>query len=98
LIDCNGDFDDDLEHLYVDTDEHGLGSVFSFHICSYPCYVTNFDDCNDADATLTYYSVEDDNVDNDCDGTIDNGFDLDNDGFMSKAIVTIIIWRSIETF
>ena len=71
---------------YLDADSDGYGSVGSLLMsCEQPSgYVSNSDDCNDADAAFSPISAEIcDGFDNDCDGAID-----DADG----NVVTANVW------
>ena len=96
---CNGTIDETTGSTwYQDADGDGFGNIFfSQASCDQPVgYVLNFDDCNDNDASLTTISTEVcDGLDNDCDGTVDNGFtyqdyfaDMDGDGFGDQATLT----------
>jgi len=85
--DCNGSIDDNTEIItfYRDADGDGYGSSSgpTLRSCSAPPgYVSNNDDCNDADAALHPGAGEVcDGQDNNCDGHIDEGFDTDEDGY-----------------
>jgi hypothetical protein len=94
--DCDGSRDEGLLlTFYVDADgdTHGLASV-SMQACSAPSgYVTSSDDCNDGCASCFPGSAEVcDGLDNDCDGTIDDGvlstFYVDADGDTYGTTVT----------
>jgi hypothetical protein len=87
---CNGEIDEngDLE-VWPDVDGDGYGdeSAASIQTCDIPSgYVDNPLDCNDSDATAYEDAPEEcDNIDNDCDGEIDESGDgdtfyLDADG------------------
>jgi hypothetical protein len=100
---CNG-IDDDCDrtadegllltfYLDADGDGHGLASV-SMPACSAPSgYVSSSDDCHDGCASCFPGSTEVcDGLDNDCDGTIDDGvlltFYVDADGDTYGTTVT----------
>ncbi|MEO1262504.1 MAG: MopE-related protein [Bacteroidota bacterium] len=89
---CNGQIDEGvLSTFFLDSDGDGFGdAASSLQDCSAPTnYVTNSDDCNDADPAVFPGATEVcDDVDNDCDGMIDEGLstlqyfiDSDGDGF-----------------
>ena len=88
---CDGIIDEDVEmDFYYDGDEDGFGSdADSVTACTAPSgYVLSGGDCDDTDPQVYPSSVEVcDNIDNNCDGSIDEGltedgfFDLDGDGF-----------------
>ncbi len=89
--DCNGTVDEAVElTYYLDYDQDGFGDPNSpFYGCSQPqFYTTNDLDCNDDSATSFPNAGEVcDNLDNNCDGTVDEGFvtngqyvDIDNCG------------------
>ena len=89
--DCDGTTDAGLLlPFFVDSDGDGYGNPSSSQdACSPPAgYVSNDDDCNDAEPLAWTGNTETcDTVDNDCDGTVDNGLltthyvDLDGDGY-----------------
>ncbi|MCB0661840.1 MAG: hypothetical protein KDC24_03795, partial [Saprospiraceae bacterium] len=93
--DCNGLADDGLTVFtyYLDSDNDGFGDANNYiDTClSSPLagYVTNQNDCNDADQVINPNGVEIcDGIDNDCNGLADDGLtvftyypDTDNDGF-----------------
>jgi hypothetical protein len=92
--DCDGDIDEDdaADALtwYIDYDGDGYGvSDFSTLSCSQPTgYVDNTDDCDDTEASANPGESEVcDEIDNDCDGDIDEGvtetyyFDYDGDSY-----------------
>jgi hypothetical protein len=90
--DCNGSIDEGLQTqtYYADSDGDGFGDALATVTeCSSPVgYVTNDDDCDDADATVFPGATEVCNdKDDDCDGTVDEGVtttyyaDTDQDGF-----------------
>ncbi|MEC7984010.1 MAG: putative metal-binding motif-containing protein [Myxococcota bacterium] len=87
LID-NDPYDGTL--FYADVDEDGYGDPNStINACSLPeGYVFNDNDCNDSESLAWTGNVETcDEVDNDCNGTIDEGvkntyyYDMDEDGY-----------------
>ncbi len=89
--DCDGQVDEEvLSTFYADADGDGFGDPDdTTEACSAPTgYVDNSDDCDDTDADRYPGNSETcDGVDNDCDGTADNGAeatfyaDSDGDGF-----------------
>ena len=91
--DCDGEIDENgsLISYYADFDGDGYGDpATEVSDCEVPLgYVTNFDDCDDTNAFISPEVVEEcDGIDNNCDGTIDEGFvvstyyaDLDGDGY-----------------
>ncbi|RYZ56143.1 MAG: hypothetical protein EOP49_01120 [Sphingobacteriales bacterium] len=96
--DCNGTVDDGATTIfYRDFDSDGFGdAAVTTSACSAPAgYVSNDDDCDDADNTVYPNAPElCDGKDNDCDGTVDDGAtttfyrDFDNDGFGDAAVTT----------
>ena len=94
---CNGQADEDVQiSFYVDVDNDGFGNPsISTDACEAPSgFSSNALDCDDSNAE-TYPSAEElcDNLDNDCDGEIDNGLgelyyvDLDEDGYGSSETI-----------
>jgi hypothetical protein len=91
--DCDGTNDNGLVFLnyYVDFDGDGQGAGAAVNACQSPGigYVSNGTDCNDANNTVYLFAVElCDGLDNNCDGSIDNGLtfvnyfaDADGDGY-----------------
>ncbi|MDP6935716.1 MAG: putative metal-binding motif-containing protein, partial [Myxococcota bacterium] len=92
--DCDGNVDDGVTTVYyADSDEDGYGSVdVTTEACSQPSgYVTDYTDCDDADASASPGGEEVcDGIDNDCDGFTDENestdaptwyADSDDDGF-----------------
>jgi microsomal dipeptidase-like Zn-dependent dipeptidase len=80
---CNGTIDE-INVYYMDTDGDGYGnSNFQITACSWPAgYVANNTDCDDARAAIHPFALEIcDGIDNDCDGMMDEGFDIDGDGW-----------------
>ena len=72
--DCSGEVDDGLLQMwYPDFDEDGYGGLPGVETCTNPAgYVLNGDDCLDTDADVNPDAEEVcDEVDNDCDGTVD---------------------------
>ena len=86
--DCNGQVDEGLLSVYYyDGDGDGTGNPnATIQACSVPGgYVVNASDCNDGNSAVYTGATEIcDNIDNDCDGTVDEGllntYYLDNDG------------------
>ena len=87
--DCNGLIDDNTAIItfYRDADNDGYGNASGTTVqsCSAPAgYVSNNDDCNDADPAIHPGAAEIcDGKDNNCDERIDEGFDADGDGYTS---------------
>ena len=88
--DCDGTIDDgaaDATTYYRDADSDGYGNPdVTSRACSTPTgYVSNSRDCYDSDATAHPGGTEAaDGVDDDCDGTVDEGtdaYDDDGDGY-----------------
>ncbi len=90
--DCDGTVDNGLNFVnyYNDQDGDGYGAGTATNACSQPANtVANNTDCNDNDAALNSISAETcNNLDDDCDGTVDNGLtfvnyynDQDGDGY-----------------
>ncbi len=94
--DCDGSIDEGVTSTYyADVDGDGYGDpASSIDDCSVPSgYATNELDCNDRNATAAPGLVEVcDSVDNDCDGTVDDGVtytyyaDFDGDGYGNAAV------------
>jgi hypothetical protein len=85
---CDGSVDEDvvMETFYRDQDGDGYGNPnVSTEACSQPeGYVTDHADCNDSSASVNPGATETCNsVDDDCDGSVDEGFDSDGDGYTS---------------
>lgn len=85
VIDCD---DTDATTLtpmwYADVDGDGYGDDFTAtNACPPPAYYIRIGgDCDDGDAAATPAGTETcDGIDNDCNGTIDDGFDADGDGY-----------------
>ncbi|MEC7984751.1 MAG: MopE-related protein [Myxococcota bacterium] len=87
---CDGTIDEGVKTTYyTDIDGDGHGSTLSIESCSQPSgFVLQSGDCDDEDAARSPSETEIcDDLDNDCDGVIDNGLlslwylDADLDGF-----------------
>ena len=92
--DCDGSIDEEAQNTlswYLDSDSDGYGTTL-MHSCSQPTgYAPLSGDCNDSDADIAPDQEEIcDGIDNNCDGTIDEGeasdfsvyyLDSDGDGF-----------------
>ncbi len=90
-----------LSTFYVDADNDGFGNpTVSIQNCGQPSgYVANNTDCDDSNISINPSATEiADNIDNDCDGLIDDGFaaltwylDSDQDGFGgSDSLLSIL--------
>lgn len=92
---CNGEINEELITVvyYIDNDGDGYGELSAGDFCSNPGigYVVFGDDCDDTNPNINPNQVEDicdnDGIDNNCDGNIDEGYDffscngvIDNDG------------------
>ncbi|MCB9762474.1 MAG: hypothetical protein H6739_21935 [Alphaproteobacteria bacterium] len=97
--DCDGDTDEDdavdAPTWYIDYDGDSYGSdAFTTEACSQPAgYVGNSDDCDDTEALAWTGAAEAcDEVDNDCDSTVDEGVtttwyaDGDGDSYGSSSL------------
>jgi hypothetical protein len=94
--DCDGDIDTDatdMDTFYADNDGDGYGGTASTAACEQPSgYADNSDDCDDGEAASNPGESEVcDGIDNDCDGTTDEGLtttyyiDYDGDGYGNAA-------------
>ncbi len=96
-IACGGGGSPAANTYYLDADGDTYGSAANTTTAaSAPTgYVTNDDDCDDANATINPSATEIyDSVDNDCDGSTDEGFftfykDGDLDGYGDAANTTV---------
>lgn len=96
--DCDGNIDDGLNFVtyFTDADGDGFGTGVGQSLCQNPGvgYVTVGGDCSDNNSLINPGANEIcDGLDNNCDGQIDNGLnlntyyaDLDNDGYGNLAI------------
>ena len=85
--DCDLAIDEGVQTtFFADTDSDGFGDAANTTLaCTAPVgFVSNDDDCDDTNAAINPLAIEIcDGVDNDCDLSIDEGFDTDGDGFTS---------------
>ena len=101
--DCDGSVDEGASRYFPDLDGDGFGAANGSIQSATPVdgYVENNVDCDDNNRT-TYPGANEafDSVDNDCDGSIDEGFssqlyyrDIDGDGFgdSSRSVLDITI-------
>jgi hypothetical protein len=91
---CNGRIDENVQTFYRDNDGDGYGSSTSGDFCSVPRgYATRSGDCNDSNRAINPGAREVcDDIDNDCDRRVDEGFthrtyyrDSDNDGYGTSS-------------
>ena len=90
-----------LSTFYIDADNDGFGNpTVSIQNCGQPTgYVANNTDCDDSNISINPSATEiADNIDNDCDGLIDEGFailtwylDTDQDGFGGSDSVQSVL-------
>ncbi|MFN0032198.1 MAG: MopE-related protein [Flavobacteriales bacterium] len=89
---CNGVDDDcdtfidesvSFQNYYTDADGDGYGSTLIGNFCSPPANSSlNNLDCNDGNAAINPNATEIcNNIDDDCDGSTDEGFDVDGDTY-----------------
>lgn len=77
-----------FSYYYADRDNDGFGDAFNLVFsCSQPTgFVTDNTDCNDNNTNANPGATEICNyIDDNCDGNIDEGFDLDLDGYTNCA-------------
>jgi hypothetical protein len=96
--DCDGQIDEPgaggCIPYYVDNDGDGFGT-FETKACLCEAgkdlpHVLKFGDCNDADLAISPGAGEVcDDIDNDCDGVIDEGCDEDNDGWCNIHVPSV---------
>ncbi|MBD3355197.1 hypothetical protein GF361_04395, partial [Candidatus Woesearchaeota archaeon] len=84
--DCDGNIDEGvLNNYYNDTDGDNYGNNSQMvQVCSNPggIYVATGGDCDDTNASINPNATEIcNNIDDDCDSVIDEGFDNDNDNY-----------------
>ncbi|MFH1465208.1 MAG: putative metal-binding motif-containing protein [Pseudomonadota bacterium] len=88
--DCDGDVDEGLDTTwYAEADGDGYGDPgTALEDCAQPTgYVADGTDCDDSDADINPGAAEEcDGLDNDCDGLVDEDFDLDGDGWTTCGI------------
>jgi hypothetical protein len=84
--DCDGE-SDPTSAWYADADGDGYGTGAKQLACAAPDGTTaEGNDCDDADASIHPGATELCNAfDDDCDGTDDDGFDIDGDGHLSSV-------------
>jgi len=83
---CDGAVDESGQWWYSDADGDGYGGEGDqMDSCTQPPdYVADGNDCDDNDPAVNPGAAEIcDGTDNNCDGVVDEGFDLDADGFAS---------------
>jgi len=83
---CDGAVDESGQWWYSDADGDGYGGEGDqMDSCTQPPdYVADGNDCDDNDSAVNPGAAEIcDGTDNNCDGVVDEGFDLDADGFAS---------------
>ena len=80
---CGCGLPDSLNTYYRDADSDGYGDALdSTQACTMPSgYVTDYSDCDDSKASVNPGAPEIcDNIDNNCNGLIDENVDIDKDG------------------
>ena len=86
--DCDGEIDEhaaDAARWFADTDADGFGdsSAATLACDGAASTVTDDSDCDDDEPTVYPDAAElCDELDNDCDGVVDEGFDKDEDGYL----------------
>jgi hypothetical protein len=91
---CDSTIDENLTTMYYqDSDNDGFGDPnISQDACSLPAgYATDNTDCNDTDPAINPGAAEVCNsIDDNCDSSVDEGFDADGDG-LSMTLVTALM-------
>ncbi len=96
---CSGAVDEGCATYYADADGDGYGdpSVTVFDLTMPDGYVTNSDDCNDADAAINPDATDtcEDGIDQDCDGSdttcVTYYLDADADGYGDPNNTVVVI-------
>jgi hypothetical protein len=72
-----------FQNYFADNDGDGFGNILLGNFCSPPANASlNNNDCNDGNASINPNELEIcNNIDDNCNGQTDEGFDADNDGY-----------------